>query len=166
MSNVDQNKMFVIGRLTSDPKVEALPSGSQVVKFSIANGRLRKSNGVNNTITNFFNCVCYLPNTVKFVSQYIKKGDQVSIEAEIETFSYPDRKDTTRNIPGFKLVISELQPLQRAKRNIDDSQNTSSSLQQGSSANSNDEEIPSSHPDDPGYNPFKDEPGEGNSAQH
>src|SRR3989344_2661593 len=54
------NKAFVLGNVTRDPEVRALPSGQQVVSFSIATNRFYTDNtGQKKQEAEFHNIVCF-----------------------------------------------------------------------------------------------------------
>ncbi len=82
------NKVFIIGNLTRDPELKALPSGSKVCSFGVATNRVFKDKeGAKQELTEFHNISAF--NKLGELSgQYLKKGQQVLIEGRIQTRSW------------------------------------------------------------------------------
>lgn len=78
------NKVFVLGNVTRDPEVRALPSGQQVTSFSIATNRFYTSNGEKKQEAEFHNIVCF-GKLADISSRYLTKGSLVLIEGRIKT---------------------------------------------------------------------------------
>lgn len=82
------NKVFIIGNLTRDPELKALPSGTKVCSFSVATNRVFKDKeGVRQDATEFHN-VSAFGRTGELVAQYMKKGSQVYLEGRLQTRSW------------------------------------------------------------------------------
>lgn len=82
------NKAFIIGNLTRDPEVKALPSGTKVASFSIATNRVYKDKeGARQEQVEYHNIVAF-GRTGELVGQYLKKGSQAYIEGRIQTRSW------------------------------------------------------------------------------
>lgn len=85
------NKAFVIGNLTRDPELRALPSGGQVTSFSVATNRVWKDkNGAKQEAADFHNIVVF-GRTAETCAQYLKKGQNVLIEGRMQTRSWDDK---------------------------------------------------------------------------
>ncbi len=85
------NKAILFGNLTRDPELRALPSGMNVVNFSIATNRVFKDrDGKKQEQTDFHNIVVF-GRQADTVSQYLKKGSSVFIEGRIQTRSWDDK---------------------------------------------------------------------------
>ena len=68
------NKALVIGNLTRDPEVKALPSGIKVTSFSVATNRVWKDkNGAKQESVDFHNIVVF-GRQAETAGQYLKKG--------------------------------------------------------------------------------------------
>ena len=86
------NKAFVLGNITRDPELKALPSGSNVCSFSVAtNRRWTDKSGEKKEEVEFHNIVTF-GRTAETVHQYMRKGSQILIEGRIQTRSW-DGKD-------------------------------------------------------------------------
>jgi single-strand DNA-binding protein len=82
------NKAFVIGNLTRDPELRALPSGIQVGSFSVATNRTWKDqNGAKQESTDYHNVVVF-GRQAEIVQQYLKKGASVLVEGRMQTRSW------------------------------------------------------------------------------
>jgi single-strand DNA-binding protein len=92
------NKAFIIGNLTRDPELKALPSGMRVASFSVATNRVWKDqNGVKQESADYHNIVVF-GRQAETVSQYMKKGSNVFVEGRMQTRSWdaPDGKKQYR----------------------------------------------------------------------
>jgi single-strand DNA-binding protein len=82
------NKVTLIGNLTRDPELKALPSGMQVVSFSIATNRTWKAeDGTRKEAVEFHNCVCF-GKQGENIARYMKKGSQLLVEGRLQTRSW------------------------------------------------------------------------------
>ncbi len=89
------NKAFVIGNLTKDPEVRALPSGAKVCTFSVATNRVWKDkNGARQESADFHNIVVF-GRQAETAAQYLRKGSGVLIEGRMQTRSW-DAQDGTK----------------------------------------------------------------------
>lgn len=79
------NKAFILGNVTREPEVRALPSGQQVTSFSIATNRFYTSGtGEKKQEAEFHNIVCF-GKLADISSRYLNKGSLVLIEGRIKT---------------------------------------------------------------------------------
>ena len=82
------NKVFLIGNLTRDPELKALPSGTKVASFGIATNRLFKDKeGKKQEQTEFHNIVAFA-RLGELCAQYLKKGQSVLVDGRIQTRSW------------------------------------------------------------------------------
>jgi single-strand DNA-binding protein len=85
------NKAIVIGNLTRDPELKALPSGIKVCSFSLATNRVWKdANGARQESTDYHNVVVF-GRQAETVSQYMKKGNSMLVEGRMQTRSWDDK---------------------------------------------------------------------------
>jgi single-strand DNA-binding protein len=92
------NKAIVIGNLTRDPEIKALPSGIKVCSFSLATNRVWKDKaGVKQESADYHNVVVF-GKQAEMVAQYIKKGSSLLVEGRMQTRSWdgPDGKKNYR----------------------------------------------------------------------
>ncbi len=82
------NKVFVLGNLTRDPELKALPSGIQVCSFSIATNRVYKDKDGNKQESAEFHNIVAFGRQGELVGQYLRKGSQALVEGRIQTRSW------------------------------------------------------------------------------
>lgn len=82
------NKVYLIGNLTRDPEIKALPSGTKLCQFGVATNKIYKDKeGVKKEAVEYHNIVAF--NKLGELSgQYLKKGQQVLIEGRLQTRSW------------------------------------------------------------------------------
>jgi single-strand DNA-binding protein len=85
------NKAIVIGNLTRDPELRALPSGAKVCSFSVATNRVwRDKTGAKQEDAQFHNIVVFGAQAEN-VAQYLRKGNSVLVEGRMQTRSWDDQ---------------------------------------------------------------------------
>lgn len=85
------NRAILIGNLTRDPELRALPTGGKVCSFSIATNRVWKDkNGARQEATDYHNVVVF-GRAAETVAQYMKKGSSIMVEGRIQTRSWDDK---------------------------------------------------------------------------
>ncbi|MFA6251050.1 MAG: single-stranded DNA-binding protein [Candidatus Paceibacterota bacterium] len=90
------NKVFIIGNLTRDPELKAIPSGIKVCSFSVATNRVWKDkNGAKQEAADYHNVVVF-GRQAETVAQYMKKGSQVMVEGRMQTRSWDDAATNTK----------------------------------------------------------------------
>ena len=79
------NKAFIIGNLTRDPELKALPSGGKVCTFSLATNRgYKDKEGNKQEVVEFHNIVAFTK-LGELAGQYLKKGQQALAEGRLQT---------------------------------------------------------------------------------
>lgn len=79
------NKVIIMGNLTRDPEMRALPSGMQVANLGIATNRFWvDKNGQRQKEAEFHNVVAF-GKTAEIAKQYLTKGGSVFIEGRLKT---------------------------------------------------------------------------------
>ena len=85
------NKVMIIGNLTRDPELKALPAGVKVCSFSVATNRVWKDKaGVKQESADYHNIVTF-GRQAEIVAQYMKKGSSVMVEGRLQTRSWDDK---------------------------------------------------------------------------
>ncbi len=85
------NKAIVIGNLTRDPEMKAMPSGGQVTTLSLATNRVWKDkNGAKQESSDFHNVVVF-GRQAETAAQYLKKGSSALVEGRMQTRSWDDK---------------------------------------------------------------------------
>lgn len=89
------NKVFLIGNLTRDPELKALPTGTKVASISLATNRTWKdAQGMKKESVEYHNVVAFA-RQAEVIAQYCKKGSSIYIEGRIQTRSW-DATDGTK----------------------------------------------------------------------
>ncbi len=84
MSYSNINRVVLVGRLTSDPELRSLPSGTSVCSLRIASNATRKSpEGEYTEKPNFFN-VNVFGATGESVHRYMSRGRRVAIDGRLD----------------------------------------------------------------------------------
>lgn len=86
------NKALIIGNLTRDPELKALPSGIKVCQFSLATNRVWKDkNGAKQEAADYHNVVVF-GRSAELAAQYLKKGASALVEGRMQTRSWDDKE--------------------------------------------------------------------------
>ncbi len=86
------NKALIIGNLTRDPEIKALPSGIKVCQFSLATNRVWKDkNGAKQEAADYHNVVVF-GKSAELAAQYLKKGASALVEGRMQTRSWDDKE--------------------------------------------------------------------------
>jgi single-strand DNA-binding protein len=90
------NKVIVLGNLTADPEMRALPSGQPVANFTIATNRVfYDKNREKQERVEFHNIVAF-GRIAEIAHQYLKKGSLALIEGRLQTRSWEDSSGNRR----------------------------------------------------------------------
>jgi single-strand DNA-binding protein len=84
------NKTILVGRVTRQPEVRVLPSGSKVATFSLATNRMWSQEGQKKEETTFHNIVAF-GHTAETIGQYVIQGQEILVEGRISNRSYDDK---------------------------------------------------------------------------
>lgn len=100
------NKATLIGNLTRDPELKALPNGQKVASFSLATNRTWKdSNGAKQEAVEYHNVIAF-GKQAEVIAQYCKKGNQLLVEGRIQTRSW--EKDEVKHY-RTEIVVESFQ---------------------------------------------------------
>ena len=84
------NKVILVGNVTRDPELRALPSGQNVANYGLATNRFfNDKSGARQQQTEFHNIVVF-GRMADTAGQYLKKGSTVLIEGRLQTRSWQD----------------------------------------------------------------------------
>lgn len=102
------NKVIIIGNLTRDPELKALPSGVQVTNIGVATNRTWKDKEGNKQESVEFHNVVAFGRTAEIINQYLKKGSSVLIEGRLQTRSWDD-KETGKKMYRTEIITESMQ---------------------------------------------------------
>lgn len=105
------NRVELIGRLGKDPEIRHLNGGSSVANFSIATSESWKDKRSGERVekTEWHRIVVWNENTIKFVENYIKKGDLVRLEGKLQTREWEDNDGNKKY--ATEVVIPAFAPI-------------------------------------------------------
>ncbi len=84
----DINRVTLVGRLTRDPELQHLPSGTPVLRLGLAvNGRQQDSGGNWVDKPNFFD-VKVFGNQADMLSQHLAKGRRIGVDGRLDWSSW------------------------------------------------------------------------------
>jgi single-strand DNA-binding protein len=84
----DINRVTLVGRLTRDPEIQHLPSGTAVLRLGLAvNGRQQDSGGNWADKPNFFD-VKVFGNQAEMLSQHLAKGRRIGVDGRLDWSSW------------------------------------------------------------------------------
>ena len=93
----DINRVTLVGRLTRDPELRHLPSGSAVLQLGLAvNGRQRDEAGNWTDKPNFFD-VKVFGNQAEMLSMHLSKGRRIGVDGRLDWSSWEAQDGTKRS---------------------------------------------------------------------
>jgi single-strand DNA-binding protein len=93
----DINRVTLVGRLTRDPELRHLPSGSAVLQLGLAvNGRQRDDAGNWTDKPNFFDIKVF-GNQAETLAQHLAKGRRVGVDGRLDWSSWEAQDGTKRS---------------------------------------------------------------------
>jgi single-strand DNA-binding protein len=101
------NKVTLIGNVGSDPEIRTTQGGGKVAQFSLATGRTwNDQSGAKQEKTEWHRCVIWnnRASTLADVAEkYVRKGEKLYVEGEIEYRQWQDKDGQTRYITEIKV---------------------------------------------------------------
>jgi single-strand DNA-binding protein len=86
------NKVIIVGRLGTDPKVKTFDSGDKLVEFPVATSeKYTDRNGQPQELTEWHNIVVRREKLVSLSEQFLKKGSQIYLEGRLRTRNWDDQ---------------------------------------------------------------------------
>lgn len=102
------NKAILIGNVGSDPEIRTITNGTRVAQFSLATSRnWTDQSGAKQEKTEWHRCVVW--NSARgsgladVVEKYVKKGEKIYVEGEIEYRQWQDKDNQTRYTTEIKV---------------------------------------------------------------
>lgn len=104
------NKVFIIGNLTRDPEMRALPSGKSVTTFGVATNRIwNDQSGKRQTTPEYHNIVAF-GRLAEIAKQYLQKGKMVFVEGRIQTRSWEGQDGSKKSRTEIVVEAMQLGP--------------------------------------------------------
>ncbi len=101
------NKVLLTGRITKDPEVKYTSNGIANVNFTVAVDRGYKDQSGQRQ-ADFINCVAWRQQA-DFISRYVKKGNMLAVEGNIQTRNYQGQDGQTKYIT--EVVVDSVENL-------------------------------------------------------
>ena len=93
----DINRVTIVGRLTRDPELRHLPSGSAVLQMGVAvNGRMKDDAGNWSDKPNFFD-VKVFGNQAEMLANHLSKGRRIGVDGRLDWSSWEAQDGTKRS---------------------------------------------------------------------
>ena len=109
-TNMNLNKVFILGNLTRDPEVRTTASGAAVVNIGVATNRFWKDQkGEKQKQAEFHNVVLFGRNA-EVAKQYLSKGKSVLVEGRIQTRSWDAPDGSKKNKTEIIVEAMQLGP--------------------------------------------------------
>ncbi len=101
------NKATLIGNVGSDPEVRSTSNGGRVATFSVATSNIwNDASGTKQEKTEWHRCVAWnqgKQTLADVVERYVKKGEKVFVEGEIQYRQWQDKDGQTRYTTEIKV---------------------------------------------------------------
>jgi len=108
----DINNVTLVGRMTGDPEVKSLQSGTSVCSFSLAVNYTYSKDGEKKEQVSFFNCSAWSKRG-EIIAQYFKKGDRIGIVGRLVQDTWEDQDGKKRS--AVKINVDEFMFLNNKK---------------------------------------------------
>ncbi|HYW09325.1 MAG TPA: single-stranded DNA-binding protein [Longimicrobium sp.] len=96
------NKVTLIGNLGSDPEIRTTGGGTRVAQFNVATSRRwNDKSGQQQEKTEWHRIVAW-DKLVDIIEKWVKKGDRLYVEGEIEYRTYEDKDGNTRYVTEIR----------------------------------------------------------------
>ncbi len=106
----DLNRVILAGRLTRDPELKYMPSGTAVCKMGLAVSRVTKGkDGEKREDTTFVDLTAW-EKTAEFCGQWLRKGRPVIVEGRLRSDSWDD-KTTGQKRTKIDITIQRIQQI-------------------------------------------------------
>lgn len=104
------NKVILIGNLGKEPEIKNFQDGGKIASFSMATTKSWKDkDGNKQSRTDWHNVVVKQNGTAGVVEKYLKKGDKVCVEGELQTRSYETQGGEKKYVT--EVVVTSLEML-------------------------------------------------------
>jgi single-strand DNA-binding protein len=118
MPYADINRVVLVGRLTQDPELRALPSGQSVSNLRIAcNGVRRDAEGEYHERPHFFDVAAFA-GQAETACRYLRKGRRIAIDGRLEWREWETAEQQRRQ--AVSVVAESIQFLDSAASELGD----------------------------------------------
>ena len=131
------NSVSIVGNLTDDAQLKALPTGTSVLEFSVAVNERRRRGDDWEDYPNYIDCVVY-GKRAESLSRYMAKGTKVAVDGRLHQDRWEDKEGRKRS--RVEVVVDELEFMSRGDKPAEDKPRAS--VPTVPKADEYDEEIP------------------------
>lgn len=110
----DINIVCIVGRLTRKPDLKYTPKNTPISTFSIANNKIRYSNGEKKESVSFFNCIAW-GKTGQIIAERFEKGQKITLLGRLDQRSWTDK--TGHNHSTVEIIVEDFNFGEQAKNN-------------------------------------------------
>ena len=107
--NLLRNSVQLIGHLGKDPEMAKLDNGKRIARVSLATKESYGDKG-KDAQSQWHNLVAW-DGKAEFMSQYLKKGQEIAIQGRLSHRSYEAKDGTTKYIT--EIIVNEVLPFGR-----------------------------------------------------
>jgi single-strand DNA-binding protein len=101
------NQVLLMGNVTRDPQLKALPNGSQVADFGLAvNRKYRTAGGEDKEETCFVDCAAF-GKQAEVIAQYCDKGKPLFVQGRLKYDTWDDKQGGKRS--KLSVVVENFQ---------------------------------------------------------
>ena len=93
---MNYNKVMLGGRLTREPELRRIPSGTAVLDLGLAVNRVTTRDGVKHEETCFVDLVAW-ERQAETIAKYLHKGDPIFVEGRLQLDTWTDKGGAKRN---------------------------------------------------------------------
>lgn len=104
---MNYNKAIIVGRVTGDPDIKKLPSGTMVANFSMATNRVYTVDNEKKEEVTFHNIIAF-GRLAELIGDYVNKGNLLLIEGRLQTRSWEDNKTGEKKYKT-EIILENLQ---------------------------------------------------------
>lgn len=104
---MNYNKAIIVGRVTGEPDIKTLPSGTMVANFSMATNRVYTVDNEKKEEVTFHNIIAF-GRLAELIDQYVNKGNLLLIEGRLQTRSWEDNKTGEKKYKT-EIILENLQ---------------------------------------------------------
>jgi len=105
----DINRVVLIGRLTKDPELRQIPSGTSIASFSVASNQTFTTNGEKKETVSYFSCILWGKGGEVF-AKYATKWQRISIEGKLQQRRWQDKDGSNKS--AVEIVVDNFQFLE------------------------------------------------------
>ena len=125
------NKVILMGRLTSDPKLRTFDGGGKVVSFTVATNRSWKSSdGQRKEESCFTDCKAF-GQLAQTIADYMAKGRPIHIDGHLHDDKWED-KETGKEVYRKRVIVDSFEFIDKKSNDESVSSSDSNSFMSGS----------------------------------